>query len=531
MYMAKSNANRFGYFNMLTGNEDVSQIYAYIAQNQTKYVYKELIKFRKRTNYLEMVIYLMQKALSEDLSQEINEWAVETLDWIEKRNTSILGNNNLFLRKPDAAVITVGGNVEKDQAKGIEAEILNMQQAMLGQLAANNPQAILKRNQIKPKIKKYKLLIPLELDIIEKSKLEEKQKKAIDRLYDLLPELYDKWNRRQKLRKILQEESAQKAQLYVLIAMNNFNLLVNRIQASLPGLVHRINNMYYFDAQNFLFDKSFALIQVGLDGQQDSNRPYSSETDFHTDRAPRKEHSPVKSKQISKTSPSRSPPKIKPDIITEEKNNDYKDVSDLIAGVICGLDSLKENKKTKNVPEFSTEQAKKVNPLSPSDFSEVIRNIFDKFRYSVVLSHRGKQWTQLQNTCKLMFNCINSMLTYLPGMLFNNRKAFTLKDLWLSLHQCLYIAVENLLDMLLQTCPMEKINLKEMQHKINKWYDSANVGKMGANLKFDVPMDDLSSIDLRFMKDFVFRTVQCLAECEKWEKMCSIGMKFNALTR
>jgi hypothetical protein len=70
-----------------------------------------------------------------------------------------------------------------------------------------------------------------------------------------------------------------------------------------------------------------------------------------------------------------------------------------------------------------------------------------------------------------------------------------------------------------------------MQQKINKWFDSPNVSKLGANLKFDTPMDDISSLDLRFLKDFIFRTIQCLAECEKWEKLCSIALKFNALTK
>jgi hypothetical protein len=81
-----------------------------------------------------------------------------------------------------------------------------------------------------------------------------------------------------------------------------------------------------------------------------------------------------------------------------------------------------------------------------------------------------------------------------------------------------------------------KLNLKkafnkEMQNKINKWYDSANIGRIGANLKFDVPLDDITSIDLRFVREFVYRSIQCLSSYEKWEKLLSIGLKFNAMTR
>jgi hypothetical protein len=66
---------------------------------------------------------------------------------------------------------------------------------------------------------------------------------------------------------------------------------------------------------------------------------------------------------------------------------------------------------------------------------------------------------------------------------------------------------------------------------LNKWYDSLNVGKGGANLKYDIPLDDSSSIDLRFVKRFVYRAVQCLFANKKWEKVASLIFKFNALTR
>ena len=73
--------------------------------------------------------------------------------------------------------------------------------------------------------------------------------------------------------------------------------------------------------------------------------------------------------------------------------------------------------------------------------------------------------------------------------------------------------------------------MKENQHdRINKWYDSPNVNRFGANLKFDIPLDDSTSIDLRFVKDFIFRSIQCLCSFEKWEKLTSVGLKFNAMT-
>ncbi|RNA01418.1 cilia- and flagella-associated 54-like [Brachionus plicatilis] len=147
-----------------------------------------------------------------------------------------------------------------------------------------------------------------------------------------------------------------------------------------------------------------------------------------------------------------------------------------------------------------------------------------------VIAHRGKQWTQLQNTCKLMFNCINSFILFLPALTATHKKQFRIRDLWRSMSLSIYLAADNLLDMLFLTNPIEKNIHRDIQNKINKWYDSNSVGKCGSGLGFDLPLDDINSIDLRFVKDFVFRSVQCLSSCEKWEKCASIALKFNAIT-
>lgn len=72
---------------------------------------------------------------------------------------------------------------------------------------------------------------------------------------------------------------------------------------------------------------------------------------------------------------------------------------------------------------------------------------------------------------------------------------------------------------------------KDLDTQINRWYDSLNVGKAGGGLKLDIPLDNTTALDLRFIKNFVQRSLQCLVYSQKWEKLCSLGLKFNALTR
>ena len=146
---------------MLSGNEDTAQIYAYIVGNPTKQSYRELVKFRRRAAYFEYIVQLLQKALNEELNaQEVNEWCEETLEWMQKRNASILGTQVAVIKKPD--VITVSGNVQKQATQDFVAEAERMNQP---------PQANKQKAKKKGGVKKYRLLIPLDLDLHEKFKV------------------------------------------------------------------------------------------------------------------------------------------------------------------------------------------------------------------------------------------------------------------------------------------------------------------------------------------------------------------------
>ncbi|CAF0895749.1 unnamed protein product [Brachionus calyciflorus] len=515
-HVAKSNLlAKNVYFTMLTGNEDMSQIYSFISNNSPKTAYKELLKFRKRNNYFEIIVNLLQKALNEEITHEITEWSLETIDWLQKRNASILGISDQIKKKHDG-LVTLAGNSQKPFNSDIVSEVNEFTNLSINNV--NIPSKSTK-TKTKRKIKKYKLLIPLDLDLSEKIKLEEKQKAAIDLLYDLLPDLYEKWTRRKKLRKIFQEESAFKSQFYVIYALSNFSQLMSRVQSNASSFksefYEKINNFAYLDPQNFLFDKINVILMNFEESpilKTESSNIKSKKTDFKQSKANFSSKVSVKSSNSS----------------NDDKLIELKDTSDLIADILNGLDNYPTGEDTNRSTTES--DISKRSKITIGEFVELAVGIFDKFKTAVVIAHRGKQWTQLQNACKLMFNCINSFMLLLPAFSASPKKQFKLKDLWRSLSLSIYIAADNLLDMIMFTHPIEKNIHRDIHNKINRWFDSDSVGKSGASLGFDTPLDDINSIDLRFLKEFIFRSIQCLSSCEKWEKCSTIALKFNAMT-
>lgn len=81
----------------------------------------------------------------------------------------------------------------------------------------------------RPKIKKYRYIVPQDMDPVAKAELEAKQKVAIDSIYYCFPIKHDNWKRRIKLRKVFQEEASLRANYYALWALSNFSMLMNRI--------------------------------------------------------------------------------------------------------------------------------------------------------------------------------------------------------------------------------------------------------------------------------------------------------------
>jgi hypothetical protein len=70
------------------------------------------------------------------------------------------------------------------------------------------------------------------------------------------------------------EEAAFKSQFYVVWALNNFSVLMSRIQTSSPqncaNFTQRLNHYSYLDPQMFLFDKNNAFI-MNIEEYDDKN--------------------------------------------------------------------------------------------------------------------------------------------------------------------------------------------------------------------------------------------------------------------
>jgi hypothetical protein len=388
----------------LNGNEETALIYGYISHAQTKNVYKELVKFRKRTNFLELCVSFLQKALTEDLAHEVSEWCADTHDWLLKRNTTILGNKSLVTKK--AGVVAVSDNQQSVAVNN--AELVDDQDVKKDKNAADSlkSQITSMTQQFKRRrIKKYKLLIPLNLDETKRTEMEEQQKEAIDKIFDLFPEMYDKWMRKRRLRRLLNDESPFRSQFAAIWALAEFGIFINRIQQFQTdyALSAKLNDSQYLDPQRFLFDFNNCMIVPDVN-RHNANllKPATDDADESIAVQSSKQHQQQQQKADLKYSVNSDGGVRHPrgtlkqnfkDSKTSAKNTDYKDTSDLLAQVLVGNEKHDEKHRSNSQERINREKSlSKINRNLSANTSEnnmktivqSLRGIFGKFEKAIV---------------------------------------------------------------------------------------------------------------------------------------------------
>ncbi len=74
----------------LGGGEDPVVLHAVIASQTSLLAYREVSKFRKRPQYLEMLVHLCVSTVRKGFSDRVMEWVVEAFQWLSKRNDILL---------------------------------------------------------------------------------------------------------------------------------------------------------------------------------------------------------------------------------------------------------------------------------------------------------------------------------------------------------------------------------------------------------------------------------------------------------
>ncbi|CAF0864674.1 unnamed protein product [Adineta ricciae] len=352
-------------------------------------------------------------------------------------------------------------------------------------------------------------------------------KEAIDKLFNILPDLYRQSQARKKFRRFINEELVWRSQyelLNGLYCLDRIPYVINEFNDKLYVLLE--DGRYRFDRINpnlFTYDQTNLILRKVTDDEILDDPTLDQKFEFQFLRSDVKDRIEV--------------------------------ISELVIGQISdpnvylkndGLNSFRDRKgqqtssipHPKNIDRSDSPQNESNEHQTQSDAYgfKHIRAYIDRFlahyRRAIVLAHRSTNWTLLQNVAKSFYNSLEQLIQYLSTTTLN--KIFSVNALLSHSYQTMFIASELLLDMLYRTKPFYDNQNDKLRNtnsnRLNQWFTNLECSWTGTTFNFEQPQDRTILMDLRFIKKFILRALHSLYVAAKWEKLGTIAMRFNALS-
>ncbi|CAF3362886.1 unnamed protein product [Rotaria sp. Silwood1] len=358
---------------------------------------------------------------------------------------------------------------------------------------------------------------------------------AIDKLFNVLPDLYHQRQARKKFRRFINDELVWRAQyelLNGLYCLDRISSVIKESNEKIQALLE--DGSYRFDRVNpnlFTYDQTNLIIRNVTDDEVLDDPTLERKFEFNFTQSDVKDRVEIINElligQISD-----------PTIYLNQKGDEASSVRDR-KQISPNRPSPSKKLSTSISPRREVSdlyrQKTDFNFNDPYGFKRV-RAYLDRFylhyRHSIVFAYRSNNWTLLQNTSKSFYDSIEQLTQYLSITTLN--KIFSLNALLSHGYQTMFIASELLLDMLYRTKPFYDNNndkiINTNTNKLNQWFTNIECSWTSTTFNFEQPQDRTILIDLRFIRKFILRTLHALYVAAKWEKLGTIAIKFNALS-
>ncbi|XP_010627455.1 cilia- and flagella-associated protein 54 isoform X2 [Fukomys damarensis] len=473
----------------LSGTEDPIFLYSVVLNWSVKGAVKEVMKFKQRPRFLEFFTHIMLKCINEEKFHLMLEITTPVCDFMKRRNESLLGIRKLKIK--DGAISGKTSTHLKFKATAVE-------------FVTSTETTSRKRNKRKETLRDFYSKNPsiLELTEYERYKRPDVRRIAYQCLTEYLNPLILNYARRNRFHQIFLEEMPWRAQMNLYLAITHFHLFLQRLGEHMKmkfGISHMMVSFRSCDPNLFSLYNSGTVLPTGKMTVEN----YKAMLDFLLTAKKRKANLPSDAAEFSAFTDSRS---------SEEnmsKAHTFHD-SDSQSGV-----SAKEKDRAPNLG------------------LDYFMKIFLYCRRAMVLAHRGGYWTLLQNCCRALWN-FTQELQILLSQAVDLYKMFPVSQDGFLCTSVLpfYLGAELLIDMLVQL--QNTSSIKSVEDKgefsVPSYYGNIKSDNGGSSLTFEDPLDDVNVVDLKWIHDFVLKSLEVLYQVEKWETLASLAIQFNMIS-
>ncbi|XP_073476369.1 cilia- and flagella-associated protein 54 isoform X3 [Aquarana catesbeiana] len=478
----------------LTGQEDPILLHSVVTCWAPNAAFKEIMKFKKKSRFLEFIVQLLQRVLLEEKHQKVLEWSAAVLDYLKRRNENILGK-----KQSDPADDVPIAN---DSFRRYTTTLVEYQKAS-STVKQTTKQNVAKRSEnVKARPKKKTQSLHL-----HKLSGEELEKKAFTTLTVLLTPIVGRYIKRKRLIQASIEEMPWRAQMNLILALTHFSLFKKKLSQLCSEEVVCTQSIHSY---RLLDPELFTLHHAGT-------VVMATETK-------------AADEQVS--SPGHLHPSLKLDLPPDAKltdSADYSEPSTKRSDMDTPRTQMTNDTET-SVPAMK-EQAK-LN-MSSIILLEHLGKVFDHLKKALVLAHRGGHWTLLQNVCRVLWNLVLELQVTAKG--FDATKGFfpITRDLlnsviWIPF----YFSADSVLDMILVLQNTGSLKVVDENEKFSVPSCMGGIAdeEGGSNLTFEYPLDDVTVIDMRWTCDLVLKAIEVLYHMKRWKALVHVAIQFNILT-
>ncbi|XP_067998988.1 cilia- and flagella-associated protein 54 [Melanerpes formicivorus] len=466
----------------LTGQEDPFLLYPVVSCWTSSNAFREVMKFRNKSRFLEFFVQVLQKVLNEEKFQSVLEWAEDVQVYLKRRNNHFLssnGNSTPIISSP-----TLSESMEKHTAGAGKPQ----KKSEASTLKKPRKEA-LSPIQHKHQSRKKSILIK-SLEAEGKSE-EELLTIARHNLVVLLKPLVRNYLNRKIFKQIYLEEMPWRSQMNICLAVAHYNLFKMKLDEQYNV---GICGSQHLSSYNILDPDIFSLSNSGVLMVRDA-----VENNMTTPTPPVFKMSRVTKKETSKSSGRRS----------------------------------KLSKTSTLDTEFSGSSTESNKFLPNNILLQYFTRIFLHLRRAVVLAHRGGYWTLLQNACRELWNYAQEFQLLANHSHFHPEALPITRDLlrntiWLPF----YLAADTIIDMIieLQASRSLKIVDPEGDFCIPSCLGGIMDENGGSSLHPQSPLDDVNVVDLKWICNLILKTIELLYQMKKWESLVHIAAQFNTVT-
>ncbi|XP_040836382.1 cilia- and flagella-associated protein 54 [Ochotona curzoniae] len=475
----------------LSGAEDPILLYPVVLNWSVKGAVKEVMKFKQRPRFLEFFTQVMLKCMNEERFHLVVEITVPVHEFLRRRNETLLGvkrakqkdsvvskKTRKPVRKFRAAVMEIGRNID------IKNKRRQRKKDTLRDFLAKNPTIF-------------------EMPEHERNKRPDIRKIAYRCLILYLNPIILNYVQRKRFHQIFLEEMPWRAQMNLYLASTHFHLLLQKLgerPKTKSGTSHAMVSFRSCDPNIFsLYNSGTVLPTARLTLEN-----YKAILDFLLTAKKRKANLPSDAEEFSTFVNCK---------MSEENVSKTQTMND--SDSLSGL-SAKEKDRATN--------------MGPLDH---FVKIFLYCRRAMVLAHRGGYWTLLQNCCRAFWNFTRELQILLQQAM-DLCKTFPISQDGFLCASVLpfYLGAELLIDMLIQLQSINSIKSveDEGEFSVPSCYGNIKHDNGGASLTFEHPLDDVNVVDLKWIHDFVLKSLEVLYQVEKWETLVSLAIQFNIIS-